>query len=297
MNVRQIYAVHPGYSHGHPNSHRSFWKLLLTKRKITLAKNGGSLLCGSFNQAWAHALDLQVTYDDGRRAYEQQVPFLNNPHTSNIDDYQRHWNLGYKDAMDKTHDHKISHFVMLHDDIEPEDSWLETLIEDIVKYDADLMSAVVPIKDGRGLTSTAIDNPKDEFLPERRLTMTEIQGLPDVFTASDCGYPERGLLVNTGCFIARFDRNWRFPPFCFNIADRIRLADSGRFKGHYVAETASEDWQMSRYLHRLGCKVMATKRIKLDHWGEQFFPSSIGPWGDWKWDRAFEKAGRQNGSN
>jgi hypothetical protein len=288
MHIGQIYAAHPSYNGGHPASHESFWKLLTSPRKMILAKNGGSLLCGAFNQSWAHALDLQLTYEHGRKAFRDGAPYLNNPHKNNDDDYQRQWNFGYKDQQEGHEKNRLTHFIMLHDDISPYGLWIEDLITEMQRFDADVVSAVVPIKDTRGITSTAIDNPDNCFAPERRLTMTEIENLPMTFTSADCGYPDRALLVNSGCFLARFDKPWRLPPFRFNIDDRISYATEGRYKDHYVAETASEDWQFSRHVHKHGGKVMATKRVKLDHWGMMSFPNFV-KWGQWTTDQLYEE--------
>ncbi len=206
--------------------------------------------------------------------------------------------------------HDITHFAMLHDDVVPEDGWLNTLLEDMATSGADLVSAVVPIKNEFGLTSTAIDDPKDGYLVERRLTMKEVGNLPDIFTAADCGYPDRALLVNTGCWVCDFTKPWRFFTK-FEIRDRVVwvtqgkrylptevMNEDGTFKegfddptGHWSADVDPEDWNFSRQLFRMGAKVVATKRVRLAHAGNLHYAnyaSSDGSmWGEWDHDRAF----------
>ena len=50
----------------------------------------------------------------------------------------------------------LTWFAMLHSDVAPEAWWLDKLIAEAEKHQADLLSAVVPIKSDLGLTSTAI---------------------------------------------------------------------------------------------------------------------------------------------
>lgn len=191
-------------------------------------------------------------------------------------------------------------FIMLHADVIPQDWWIDQLLIDLEESGADLMAAVVPIKDSRGITSTAIDDPADPWCVLRRLTMTEVHALPELFSAADCGYPDNYLLPNTGCWVARFDRPWRFRVH-FEINDRIIFkTTSGRSfppqcaapeyiseeelkEGGFVAETMSEDWNFGRQLGALGAKVMCTRRVALRHAGGITYPNTE-PWGDFKSD-------------
>ena len=50
---------------------------------------------------------------------------------------------------------------MLHDDVVPEAFWLDKLIAELELHSADVMSAVVPVKSGNGLTSTAVGDADD----------------------------------------------------------------------------------------------------------------------------------------
>ncbi len=53
----------------------------------------------------------------------------------------------------------VEWFAMLHSDVEPEPAWLDTLIAEADRVGADLLSAVIPLKDASGVTSTAIAHP------------------------------------------------------------------------------------------------------------------------------------------
>lgn len=274
MEVGRIFVCQPSYGAGVYDSHRAFWVgHLLPGDKISgrlnLCQLGGSLLANCFNQLWCGALNLQM------------------------------------DGVD------ITHFAMLHNDVTPEDGWLGVLLEDLRDSQADLVSAVVPIKDPRGLTSTAIDSCSDPFQIERRLTLAETSSLPPVFTAADCGFPDRRLLVNTGCWICQFNKPWRFQPH-FEINDRIvyvvsetgaripqeeavetlfRDRDSNRDgdgssglpAGRWMAEVNPEDWNFSRQIQDLGCKVVATRRVRLLHTGSISY-NNYDVWGEMQRD-------------
>lgn len=172
-----------------------------------------------------------------------------------------------------------THFAMLHSDIEPVAWWLDMLMDELIATDADLLSVVVPIKSEQGLTSTAIDSGAgDNFANEFRLTMQEVFRLPETFSAADCGYPDRALLVNSGCWVCRLDRPW-VEQVHFTINDRIRKGADGLWR----PEVESEDWCFSRQLHRLGCKVLATRKVPVKHLGGKAFVN-FQPWGEWGYD-------------
>lgn len=170
----------------------------------------------------------------------------------------------------------VKYFAMIHDDIEPEPFWLDMLIAELEAHDADACSAVVPIKHDKGCTSTAIAT-GDRWLP-RRLTMHEVFDLPETFTAEDAGGP---LLLNTGLWVVKLTEWWA-EKVCFRFENRIRVNDEGR----HFAEALPEDWLNSYDLHDWGCKLIATRKVKLVHSGNSDFPNDR-PWGAWKHDEAF----------
>lgn len=168
---------------------------------------------------------------------------------------------------------RIKYFAMIHDDIKPQRGWLDTLVAELEHTGADIVSAVVPIKDNRGLTSTAVDDTGDEWNP-RRLTLSEVFNLPVTFGDADVGGP---ILLNTGLWVCRFDRPWCERVY-FRQQDRIvRLSD-----GKFVPETKPEDWDFSRQVRGHGGKLLATRVVSLDHerpeWNNKF------PWGKWTRD-------------
>jgi len=210
----------------------------------------------------------------------------------------------------------IRYFAMLHDDIVPEDFWLDTLLDELELTGADLISAVVPLKDGRGLTSTAIDDPNDPWDVYRRLHMNEVVTLPETFSAKDCWKTEgdkgRALLANTGCWVCRFDRLWRWQVhFQINTAMVFIVGEdwSGRYGdgepevfykegtiisnrkyrpgmvGCFTSKVMSEDWDFSRQLTALGGDVRCTRKVKLQHVGDYPFPNTES-WGQHENDQA-----------
>lgn len=293
----RIYVCQPTYGGGSADSHRAFWSGACREKsplrgRIVKVYGGRSLLANTFNSFWCHALNLQ---EWARLEYWQvELAEAGDPDLGGQDPgwYARNRKLGIqsgpfnndvaaKEESEKLAlEHHVSHFAMLHDDVCPQEGWLDQLLGDLEEHSADVMSAVVPIKDEQGLTSTAIDDPEDPWNVERRITMTELMRLPEVFGAADCGYPDRKLLVNTGCWICRLDREWR-RHVSFTIRDRIVYKD-----GKWTPEVASEDWNFSRDVQELGGKVMATRRVMLKHAGEMFYPNSHG-WGNWKHDHHF----------
>lgn len=287
MDDGRVFACQPSYAGGSPHSHRAFWVGHtrpggLTWNRANLSSGGGSLLAMTFNNYWAQALTAQEAHEAGRAAAAAGQPVTANPHApEEPGDLHAMWIEGHQGRPN------IQFFAMLHDDIVPETGWLDTLLEDLLANDADLVSAVVPIKDLLGLTSTAIDNPNDEFVVDRRLTMTEVHRLPEVFSAADCGFFDRWLLVNSGCWICRFDRPWRYEIIerfgaPFTIRDRMRRDDK---TGLWIADAASEDWGFSRNVQKLGGRVLATRRVKLEHHGVLPYTNRH-PWGDWEADQA-----------
>lgn len=199
---------------------------------------------------------------------------------------------------------RVDYFGMLHDDVVPQIDWADQLIDDLEEHDADVMSAVTPIKDPLGLSSTAISDPSDHLSVTRRITMTEAWGLPEVFSAEDCGYvPPHRLLINTGCWVCRFDRPWRFDsrrnpkasPDCsgavpftpFTIRDEVRRALMPDGKVRWVAAVEPEDWWFSRWVGEQGGKVMATRRVKLKHVGHIPY-SNDEPWGQMETDLCYK---------
>ncbi len=161
---------------------------------------------------------------------------------------------------------KATHFLMLHSDIIPDrDDWLTVFLKEFFDNNAQLMSAVVPIKNESGLSSTAVEG-ASPWGP-RRLTSREIAKLPNTFTMD-------GLLLNTGMMIFALGEAWPYKCW-FEINDKIEWVD-----GKPVAVTQPEDWNFSRQARANGCKrIFATKAVPLKHVGPQHWPNTQA-WGE-----------------
>lgn len=176
----------------------------------------------------------------------------------------------------------VAWFAMLHGDVQPDLWWVDTLVDLARRHDADLVSAVCAIKDDRGLTSTAVDNPDDPWNPYCRLTLKQLRSgrLPETFSIDDVadafGTPRSHLLVNTGCMVFRLDKPWNTPEktrVWFDEQDMIRWV-----KDRWVTLTRSEDWNFSRRVAQAGGKVLATTKVRTLHRGRVSFDSH-GDWG------------------
>lgn len=171
------------------------------------------------------------------------------------------------------------YFAMQHADIDPEDYWLDTLIEELEARDLDVLGVAVPIKDHKGLTSIALARPDDDrWRPLCRLTMTEIYRLPETFTSDDVGHP---LLLNTGLWVCRFDLE-TCKKLHFTINDRIIQYPDGT----YAAQCEPEDWFFSRLCHEVGLRVGCTRKVKVTHRGPANFTSAR-VWGVEDYDRSW----------
>lgn len=181
---------------------------------------------------------------------------------------------------------RFDYFAMLHADVSPQPGWLDILMDEMKRTGADVVSVVIPIKEPEmGLTSTAIGDPSTNWRPRRRLTMHEVYELPETFDAADAGYPGDALLVNTGCFLVDLSKPWcratkpdGTAEFHFTINDKIQER-----AGQFEHEVEPEDWYASRQWARLDAKVVATRKVALNHRGVADFPNTS-PWGDLKED-------------
>ena len=184
------------------------------------------------------------------------------------------FNTLWAGSLNMRTDRKIKYFAMIHDDICPEAGWLDTLIGEMEKYDADVVSAVVPIKEPTGVTSTAIDVTNDEWSP-RRYTLKELWRMPETFT-------HERILLNSGLWVCKFDGDWQEKVW-FEQHDRIVMLPNGKWS----SDTKSEDWEFSRTLRKHGLKLYATRKVQLEHeraeWHTRF------PWGLWDTDKMCEQ--------
>jgi hypothetical protein len=176
-------------------------------------------------------------------------------------------------------------FAMIHSDIEPEAFWIDKLIAEADRHSADIMTAVVPIKNESGLTSTAVSHPSDDCRAYFRLTTSQVlhpnfpvtfdldlavdalRKLPDQL-AFDPPLPAH-LLCNTGCMVCRLGGAWCDP----NKVFFDEVTSFHRLNGQWTPIIRSEDWFFTAKAAQHGAKVMATTSLKLRHHGVTAFRS------------------------
>ncbi len=186
----------------------------------------------------------------------------------------QNFNVLWCQALNECHQGRpVHYFAMLHADVEPQDGWLDVLVEELEARNFDVLGAVVPIKHEKGLTSLALAHESgDPFRFKCRLTMQEVFRLPETFTSEDVGAP---LLLNTGCWVCRFDEAWARQVF-FTINDRIAFNTK---TNQYQVVVESEDWFFSRLCHEMGLKIGATRKVRLNHAGKIRYTNAM-PWGE-----------------
>lgn len=162
---------------------------------------------------------------------------------------------------------KCDYLINMHNDIVMDPDGLLDLVELCQLLKADVVSAVVPIKDDRGLTSTGTCGAADEWEQVKRFTMTEIMAMPETFGQEVCKEGDI-LMINTGVMIIDMKAPW-VKDICFTIKDRI-IEVEGR--PHPIV--LPEDWGLSRDLYKWGAKVYATRKLKLTHLGRMAYPNS-----------------------
>ncbi len=182
------------------------------------------------------------------------------------------------EALNQREAEGLTHFAMHHADIQAPPYWVDVLIDEMERVGADVLSVVVPLKDDRGLTTTAVGSGQNSI---RRLTLTEVHELPETFSIAGIPgtEPERRLLVNTGLWVCRFTDDWIRPPVFpgFRLQDQIRWNPG---TGRYEALCLSEDWGFSEWLYRQGLRVFATRKIPVTHYGVTGYSSAC-PAGHW----------------
>lgn len=155
---------------------------------------------------------------------------------------------------------KSDWFAMLHADVAPTDiGWLDAMIAAADLHEADILSAVVPIKappqsSQFGQTSTCwIPAGGEEPI---HVLIQELPGLPTIFGSEELSqlHPgQTGMIgINTGCFIARLrDRTWPLH-ISFDVSTRIDWDSHPP-----TCRVLSEDWRFSQQAQRLSARVLA----------------------------------------
>lgn len=285
--VGRIYVAQPSSGHGLA---RSYHALFLGSRKkydgsleIVLREESSCSL--AFNWLWVDALNKQKAYDAGYSAKLNGFDRTDHPKAGTEKNYTNAWLTGWKDAEASKYKN-ITHFVMLREDIVPDENWLDVLMGDLIDYKVDIMAALVPLKEiAFGLTSVAIEDIHNSFEVERSLTFHEVFGLKKVFSLEDCGYTGRNLLTGLGCWACDFTKEWRFEDdkdgnlrVFFTTKDRIRK-DPNSTSGMYQAQVEPLDWFFSREAGNVGAKLMITRNVGLVCVGEAPFTNKVS-WGE-----------------
>ena len=172
-------------------------------------------------------------------------------------------NLLWVKALEEYEAGLLDYFLMLHSDIVVESSgWIDTLVDIMTRTGADIVSAVSPIKDLLGITSTALDEPMSDHPPQyrvRRLSMAEIMRREPTFT-------DPKLLLNDGVMLVDLSKAW---------CDKVHFHFDDTILWHHgkrMTFCAPEDWNFSRDARANGAKLLyATREIRLRHIGEMAF--------------------------
>lgn len=194
---------------------------------------------------------------------------------SGFGDVAHNFNMLWCDCLNGRKEHGLTHFAMLHSDIRISPYWLDTLIEEMDRLDAEVISTIVPIKDTRGLTTTGIRYAGQ--WGTKRFTMREIMAFPETFSIADVGDPAtEHLAINTGAWVCRINTGWadEFPGF----TDNYRIRNVG---GYRTPDFDSEDWLFSDWLAENKIRTYVTRKPAAYHVGA-FEYGNTSSWGSWE---------------
>ncbi len=190
-------------------------------------------------------------------------------------DIPHNFNMLWCQALQRRESEGITHFAMLHTDIGAQAFWLDVLLDEMDRLDADIMSTVIAIKDGRGLTTTGIRYPG--IWGTRRFTMREIMRLPETLSVADTDEPDQILAFNTGLWVCRLPKaGWPDQMPGFYSKHQIKWI------GHEPCPMFdSEDWLFSDWAAAQGLKIYATRKVRAEHQGALAYPNHHA-WGAWE---------------
>lgn len=184
------------------------------------------------------------------------------------------FNICLMAALDARDNGEADLFVMLHSDVAPlHAGWVDVLARRLAEERATVVSAVVPLKDGSGRTSTAIGLGSDPWGLARHVLLSDRDAMPETFGPADaCDPGSEVLLLNTGCWVA--DLSHPFWDRCsFRVESRIRREPAPGGGTAYTAEFRPEDWELSRDLQAAGAEIRGTWAVPLRHHGVSNWPS------------------------
>ena len=190
------------------------------------------------------------------------------------------FNILLSEALNLREQVGLTHFLLLHADVVPHgETWLETMLNEMERHHVQVLSAVIPIKDHRGLTSTALDTSGLKGVEPwrcRRLTLAECDKLPVTFDGREAAagieyWPKDlkpVLLVNTGLMLIDLRAKW-VDDVCFTVRDQIGRDAEGR----RTAYCEPEDWGFSKWLHAKCIPYKATRCVAVGHDGSMSYES------------------------
>lgn len=163
-------------------------------------------------------------------------------------------------ALNLREEGKATHFLMAHSDIKPyENDWLDIMLAEMEKANAQVLSAISPIKNWLGLTSTAFDN--DAWRPTR-LMIDQMHKLPPTWTCNK-------LLFNTGLMLVDMRDSWT-EEICFQVRNWM-----GKIDGQWTHRAEPEDWHFSRQCNKLGVRTYVTRAVTVEHSGFSMYSTKV----------------------
>lgn len=227
-----------------------------------------------------------------------------------------------KDARERTDlpddkKHNLKWFAMCHADIVPEEFWIDKLIKIAEAGDIDFLSCVVPIKDDKGISSTAIEVEGIDHFPFMRISQAQIwdKNFPVTFTKEELisaltSTPEKDMIdemsysadqrgkiqpvaphlrTNTLAEYNTEDINLLLNTGCMIMRLDKEFSDKVFFhiansiiqtpEGKRVAYFYPEDWFVSRLIAKEGGRIAGTKAIRVTHYGVSQY-NNFETWGD-----------------
>jgi hypothetical protein len=152
------------------------------------------------------------------------------------------------------------YFCLLHDDIIPQSDWIEVLVSEIQRVEADVLAVVIPARDRSGMTMTGIAESADLWSMVRRLSIKEVHALPETF-GQEILDDRQIFSTSTGCMIVDARKSWVLEnQVCFRTMDSIV-----NHRGKWMAHTRTEDETFMRDVQRIGAKLCLTRKVELQH--------------------------------
>lgn len=170
-----------------------------------------------------------------------------------------------------------THFAMAHSDVRADTYWLDKLIAEQREVGADVLAAVIAIKDelnqARGATSTALIHKATNV--HRRLTLSDIH---KEFSSPTFEAPTGFVLcMNTGLWCCDFTKPWvgevdenDITKVSFRFVNFIK-----RDRGIYKPRNFPEDWNFSLDCEKLGVKVFCTRKLVVEHCGRKWYTNQL----------------------